>query len=746
MSSDLPSNNKDNMEEEQAQNVSKDDSVQEATSYSKGNEETESKGEEQKDPFLEKEEQIPPPPSTSSISENNITNQPESSTGENSKEINNEMEEEEEEEDENSTETNGRTEENSNAEEEEIDSVTGEKRKRTNDDDWKPSSPGSSQINLGKKKIKKIPLKKKPKIKKIPEIGESEGEKLSFQRKSLQEAAVQVLGEQREKGVYALSTRRIWELISLSGLVDTKCKTPVSSLSSRITEDVRTKGNKSVFVRVGEGLYTLRKGLKKQDIERYLNAKYPNMPHGSDLEHQFSEDEHEDSSTNTSSSNNNNNNQAPNPTTALSETTPTAPSSFSDQFAKILQENRENSKEQGETKKNAQAPRQIPVRFTKPPVPTNGNNANAPIAHGNAAAAAAHFVAKAQANANINSAGSNGSNAKNLTVQRLPAVSNVKNSAQEAEKKVAKPVATVPQIKLKEIKWVGLPLKKKKNGDVHYTSVKVENNTFRIGDCVYFEASLHGDEVKDKGTTMNYIGKITKLFQTNSKAKMKAHGGTMLVECVWYFYPEDTRTGRRKKHHKREVFLSNLTDVNNVNTIRAPVQVLSFPDFNQTVNSPANSAEEIPPDIFFCRSFYDEVSTTFHPFSLDYKTGNFHFSDVINHAQNRVKNWPKEVEFTCQSIWGEISGGVKELLDTKHKPYVKIEALNALNKENNAAISTTNALFAATFLSEGMILGDFQGVVVNNTEEATSHHDPNGSIRTLYEDHEVMVSIDYLKE
>lgn len=83
-----------------------------------------------------------------------------------------------------------------------------------------------------KKKLKKLPSKKKPKVKK-PEVGLSEGDKMSFQvwpRSPsqlfvpifFQEAAVQVLGEQREKGVYALSTRKIWELISQSGLVDTK--------------------------------------------------------------------------------------------------------------------------------------------------------------------------------------------------------------------------------------------------------------------------------------------------------------------------------------------------------------------------------------------------------------------------------------------------------------------------------------------------------------------------------------------
>lgn len=58
----------------------------------------------------------------------------------------------------------------------------------------------------------------------------------------------------------------------------------MSSLSSRITEDVRTKGNKSVFVRVGEGLYTLRKGLKKSELEKFLNTKYPHMTHNLDAD------------------------------------------------------------------------------------------------------------------------------------------------------------------------------------------------------------------------------------------------------------------------------------------------------------------------------------------------------------------------------------------------------------------------------------------------------------------------------
>lgn len=73
-----------------------------------------------------------------------------------------------------------------------------------------------------------------------------------------------------------------------------RCKTPVSSLSSRITEDVRTKANKSVFVRVGEGLYTLRKGMKKSELEKFLSNKYPHMNHNLDGELKLSDDPEEE--------------------------------------------------------------------------------------------------------------------------------------------------------------------------------------------------------------------------------------------------------------------------------------------------------------------------------------------------------------------------------------------------------------------------------------------------------------------
>jgi hypothetical protein len=98
-------------------------------------------------------------------------------------------------------------------------------KKRAHDDDWKPG------VIHEKKKAKKVVVAttppKKPRAKKNP------SDKVSFQvwialvnyRFSFQEAAVRVLQEQRQRGVYALSTRKIWELIQQSGLVDTKYET-----------------------------------------------------------------------------------------------------------------------------------------------------------------------------------------------------------------------------------------------------------------------------------------------------------------------------------------------------------------------------------------------------------------------------------------------------------------------------------------------------------------------------------------
>ena len=107
----------------------------------------------------------------------------------------------------------------------------------------------------------------------------------------------------------------------------------------------------------------------------------------------------------------------------------------------------------------------------------------------------------------------------------------------------------------------------------------------------------------------------------------------MYVQCVWYYYPEDTHTGRIKKHHKQEVFLSDLSDVNTVDSLLEPVEVVSFHDYSKRVNSSpkkgnqrkfvaADTHQEFK-DLYFCRCFYSENNRSFHPLQLDFNNGSF---------------------------------------------------------------------------------------------------------------------------
>lgn len=59
----------------------------------------------------------------------------------------------------------------------------------------------------------------------------------------------------------------------------------------------------------------------------------------------------------------------------------------------------------------------------------------------------------------------------------------------------------------------------------------------------------------------------------------------MYVQSVWYYYPDDTQLARSKKFHPEEVFLSDLSDVNTVDNLIGPVEVLSFAEYNKRINS-----------------------------------------------------------------------------------------------------------------------------------------------------------------
>jgi len=70
-------------------------------------------------------------------------------------------------------------------------------------------------------------------------------------------AAVQVLNEESEKGIYAMGVSQIWTKIRDAGLMDFQGKTPRNSLSSALSA-AKSKGSNSVIV-YNEGLYALRK-------------------------------------------------------------------------------------------------------------------------------------------------------------------------------------------------------------------------------------------------------------------------------------------------------------------------------------------------------------------------------------------------------------------------------------------------------------------------------------------------------
>eukprot|EP01114_Cavostelium_apophysatum_P010441 TRINITY_DN2415_c0_g1_i1.p1 TRINITY_DN2415_c0_g1~~TRINITY_DN2415_c0_g1_i1.p1 ORF type:complete len:623 (-),score=160.02 TRINITY_DN2415_c0_g1_i1:358-2226(-) len=91
-------------------------------------------------------------------------------------------------------------------------------------------------------------------------------------KNKFKDASVQVLLEQRKKGVKCLSPKEIWTYIQQEELLDTKGKTPQSSLCAALSLDVK-KGDASVFVKVGTGMYALREDPDgNADLRHYLHA------------------------------------------------------------------------------------------------------------------------------------------------------------------------------------------------------------------------------------------------------------------------------------------------------------------------------------------------------------------------------------------------------------------------------------------------------------------------------------------
>lgn len=157
----------------------------------------------------------------------------------------------------------------------------------------------------------------------------------------------------------------------------------------------------------------------------------------------------------------------------------------------------------------------------------------------------------------------------------------------------ASPLQSLPDNSLNststnKISWSGLPLAVKPHF-VYYSALNIGSHTYRIGDYAYFKPNSESENP--------YVGKIIKFWQSNNfsnKGKKKTilkkfyfsyfilkkeKESQMFVKCIWYYYPEETHLGRTKKHHKKELFLSNLEDVNTVNSLIAPLKVVTYSEF-----------------------------------------------------------------------------------------------------------------------------------------------------------------------
>ena len=219
----------------------------------------------------------------------------------------------------------------------------------------------------------------------------------------------------------------------------------------------------------------------------------------------------------------------------------------------------------------------------------------------------------------------------------------------------------------------------------------------------------------------------------------------MFVQCIWYYYPEDTHCGRIKKHHKRELFLSDLSDVNSVNSLMAPVDVLSFAEYNKKLGTLSQkglfrlSKVRLTFDIelknvFFCRYFYSENSKIFHSFQLDTTHGHVHI-EGFEQEQRAPKNWPQDISYTPNSSW-RVPEQFREYFSTRRVPFAEIRVSES-----------TTGLFALKDIENNTILGEYSGAIALTTNQEefednlTTPKDPK-FFHTLYRDDEISVNLD----
>lgn len=110
----------------------------------------------------------------------------------------------------------------------------------------------------------------------------------------------------------------------------------------------------------------------------------------------------------------------------------------------------------------------------------------------------------------------------------------------------------------------------------------------------------------------DFVARIEGLWQNKE--------GLKCFEARWYYFPEDTKVGRLRRHHKKEVFESTHSDDNELDTIQRKCVVLGWDAYRDWAAQPvpadsAAVAEEVD-STFVCRAQYNVTTHEVRPLSL----------------------------------------------------------------------------------------------------------------------------------
>ena len=148
-----------------------------------------------------------------------------------------------------------------------------------------------------------------------------------------------------------------------------------------------------------------------------------------------------------------------------------------------------------------------------------------------------------------------------------------------------------PKPNSKQEGWVGQPTSVGANHERFYESCFVGEEGSR-------EKVHVGDTVRLKspdGSSDCFIARVEALWE--------GVDGQRWMEGRWYYFPEETRSGRLPGHDPRELFESVHTDENNLETIDGICVVFRWDEYQRWLDEP-DAGDDDDDDVYACRAQY----------------------------------------------------------------------------------------------------------------------------------------------